>query len=178
MQTRTLLRSLAMDLVGGFFLTYGWLLGFRADLFLRFHDTFVDCSKWNRKAEWRKHVREREYKALGLFFAGRPLCAGLPRGHRRSPASAREQARFTLWTTPAEQRGEGDEQDALQRDQPIVPTKQRVELRARREPKARNSTAASSAATAPSATTPPTIHRRQESDTERAKACPVHRRGL
>jgi hypothetical protein len=45
------------------------------DLFLRFHDTFVDRSKWSKNADWRKNVGTVDYKvlaavyvAVGLFF--------------------------------------------------------------------------------------------------------------
>jgi hypothetical protein len=54
--------------VGSLFVVYGTLLAWRPDLFLRFHDTFVDRSKWNRIAAWRKNVHKIEYKVLGIGF--------------------------------------------------------------------------------------------------------------
>jgi hypothetical protein len=68
MPIRLILGSPAVFLMGSLFVIYGGLLAFRPDRFLRFHDTFIDRSEWNRSADWRKHVREREYKALGLVF--------------------------------------------------------------------------------------------------------------
>ena len=65
---RPILLALGALLLGTVFVTYGALLAFRPDRFLRFHDTFIDRSKWNRTAEWRKHVADVEYKALGIAF--------------------------------------------------------------------------------------------------------------
>jgi hypothetical protein len=54
----------------GLFLTvYGGLLGSRRDLFLRFHDTFVARSEWNRNARWRRNVGNRDYALLGILFS-------------------------------------------------------------------------------------------------------------
>jgi len=68
MPIRLILGSLAVFLMGSLLVTYGGLLAFRPDRFLRFHDTFIDRSKWNPSADWRNHIGEREYKALGLLF--------------------------------------------------------------------------------------------------------------
>lgn len=65
---RPILLVLGALLLGTLFVTYGALLAFRPDRFLSFHDTFIDRSKWNRSAEWRKHVADGEYKVLGIVF--------------------------------------------------------------------------------------------------------------
>jgi hypothetical protein len=65
---RPTLLSLGALLVGTLVVTYGALLAFRPDRFLKFHDTFIDRSKGNRSAEWRKHVADVEYKVLGSVF--------------------------------------------------------------------------------------------------------------
>jgi hypothetical protein len=43
-------------------------LAWRPDLFLKFHDTFIDRSQWNRNAAWRKNGSSVEYKLLGIGF--------------------------------------------------------------------------------------------------------------
>jgi hypothetical protein len=53
---------------GVFLIVYGSLAAWRGDLFLRFHDTFVDRSTWNRNAGWRKHVNDTEFKSMGIVF--------------------------------------------------------------------------------------------------------------
>jgi len=55
-------------LIGIFLIVYGSLAACRGDLFLRFHDTFVDRSTWNRNAGWRKHVNDTEFKSMGMLF--------------------------------------------------------------------------------------------------------------
>jgi hypothetical protein len=65
---RPILLALGALLLGTLLVTYGALLALRPDRFLRFHDTFIDRSKWNRSAEWRKHVADVEYKVLGIAF--------------------------------------------------------------------------------------------------------------
>jgi len=53
---------------GIFFATYGFLLAFRPQSFLKFHNTFVDRSRWSHWDEWQNHVHEGEYKVVGLVF--------------------------------------------------------------------------------------------------------------
>ena len=53
---------------GVFLIVYGSLAAWRSDLFLQFHDTFVDRSTWNRNAGWRKRVNDTEFKAVGILF--------------------------------------------------------------------------------------------------------------
>lgn len=53
---RLIFLLLAAILLGGSFVIYGTLLAWKPDAFLRFHDTFVDRSKWNRNAAWRKNL--------------------------------------------------------------------------------------------------------------------------
>lgn len=65
---RLILLSLAWIVTGGLFAVYGALLVWKPDAFLRFHDTFIDRSTLNRTAAWRKNIRNRDYKALGLLF--------------------------------------------------------------------------------------------------------------
>jgi hypothetical protein len=65
---RSILLLLAAILMGGFFVVYGTLLASRPDAFLKFHDTFVDRSKWNRNAAWRKNIYNGDYKILGIAF--------------------------------------------------------------------------------------------------------------
>jgi hypothetical protein len=59
---------LAAMLMGCFVVVYGALLASKPDAFLKFHDTFVDRSKWNRNAEWRKNVYNADYKSFGLVL--------------------------------------------------------------------------------------------------------------
>jgi len=54
--------------VGIFLVVYGTLLAYKPSLFLRFHDSFVDRSKWNRNAEWRKNLDSLESKLVGASF--------------------------------------------------------------------------------------------------------------
>jgi hypothetical protein len=65
---RLILLSFAAILMGSFLVVYGALLASRPDVFLRFHDTFVDRSKWNRNAAWRRNVYNGDYKVLGVAF--------------------------------------------------------------------------------------------------------------
>ena len=60
--------SLAIAFGGIFFATYGFLLAFRPQSFLKFHNTFVDRSRWSHWDEWQNHVHEGEYKVVGLVF--------------------------------------------------------------------------------------------------------------
>ena len=70
MSARGFLLSLACILFAGLLMTWGWLLAFRKDTALWFHDTFIDRSAPGRKAEWREHVHELQYTVLGLIFFG------------------------------------------------------------------------------------------------------------
>jgi len=54
--------------MGGAMAIYGTLLTYKPDAFLRFHETFVDRSKQNKNAAWRKNVYNSEYKILGMGF--------------------------------------------------------------------------------------------------------------
>ncbi len=65
---RLIVLSVTTLLVGGLFVVYGMLLAWRPDLFLKFHDTFVDRGRWNRNAAWRKDVYDFNYKVLGVAF--------------------------------------------------------------------------------------------------------------
>jgi hypothetical protein len=65
---RSILLLSAAILMGGLFVAYGTLLASKPDAFLRFHDTFVDRSKSNRNAAWRKNVYNRDYRILGIAF--------------------------------------------------------------------------------------------------------------
>jgi hypothetical protein len=66
---RLIVLPLSAACVGGFFLLYGTLLAWRPDLFLKFHDTFVDRSCGNKSAEWRNRIYGRDYTFLGVTFA-------------------------------------------------------------------------------------------------------------
>lgn len=68
MQLRSTLLGLVALLLGSLLVIYGALLAFRPGPFLRFHDTFIDRSKWNRGAAWRQQVDRMEYKVLGIAF--------------------------------------------------------------------------------------------------------------
>jgi hypothetical protein len=65
---RTVLLAVLALLFGLFTTVYGGLLASRPDLFLRFHDTFVARSDWNRNARWRRNVASRDYRLLGVLF--------------------------------------------------------------------------------------------------------------
>jgi multisubunit Na+/H+ antiporter MnhG subunit len=65
---RPVLLPLLAGLMGVFLIVYGSLAVWRSDLFLRFHDTFVDRSTWNRNAEWRNHVNDADFKIVGILF--------------------------------------------------------------------------------------------------------------
>jgi len=52
---------------GALLVLYGTLLAWKPDLFLKFHDTFVDRGR-NRNASWRKNVYNPDYKLLGVAF--------------------------------------------------------------------------------------------------------------
>jgi multisubunit Na+/H+ antiporter MnhG subunit len=65
---RLIVLSVATLLMGSLFVVYGALLAWRPDLFLKFHDTFVDRSRWNTNAAWRKDVYNLNYKVLGVAF--------------------------------------------------------------------------------------------------------------
>jgi hypothetical protein len=65
---RLFVLSVTTLFVGSLFVVYGVLLAWRPDLFLKFHDTFIDRGRWNRNAAWRKNVSNPEYKLLGGAF--------------------------------------------------------------------------------------------------------------
>lgn len=65
---RLIIISVTGFFVGSLFVVYGGLLAWRPDLFLKFHDTFIDRGQWNRNAAWRKNVSSVEYKLLGIAF--------------------------------------------------------------------------------------------------------------
>lgn len=52
---RLIVLSVTTLLMGSLFVVYGTLLAWRPDLFLKFHDTFVDRGR-NRNAAWRKDL--------------------------------------------------------------------------------------------------------------------------
>jgi hypothetical protein len=60
-----MLITLAM---AGLFVLYGVLLAWNPRLFLRFHDTFVDRSRWNRNAPWRKDLDSLGAKIAAASF--------------------------------------------------------------------------------------------------------------
>jgi hypothetical protein len=65
---RSILLPLAVILTRSFLVLYGALLASNPAAFLRFHDTFVDRSKLNRSAAWRRNVYNRDYRILGIVF--------------------------------------------------------------------------------------------------------------
>lgn len=65
---RLILLALVTLFVGGLFVVYGTLLVWRPDLFLKFHDTFIDRGASNKKAAWRNSVSSREFKFLGIVL--------------------------------------------------------------------------------------------------------------
>jgi hypothetical protein len=67
---RTTILSIATVILGSFLTLYGTLLAWNPDLFLKFHDTFVDRSKWNKNAEWRKSINTVEWKVAAAGFVG------------------------------------------------------------------------------------------------------------
>jgi hypothetical protein len=69
---RVLLLSLVV-LWSAFVIAYGTLLSWRPDLFLRFHDFFLDRTSWGKIAPWRKNVYNRDYTVLGGIY----VAAGL-----------------------------------------------------------------------------------------------------
>jgi len=72
---KLILGSLAVTFMGCFFVTYGFLLAFRPKSFLKFHNTYVDRSRWSHWDEWQHHVHEPEYKVVGLIFCGAGIFA-------------------------------------------------------------------------------------------------------
>lgn len=55
-------------LVGALFVLYGGLLAWRPDLFLKFHDTFIDRGRWNRNADWRRGLDSLGAKIAAATF--------------------------------------------------------------------------------------------------------------
>lgn len=68
MDPQSILLPVAALVLGILFGIYGALLTWRPDLFLRFHDCFVDRSPWSRNAAWRKEIYTLEYKLVGIVF--------------------------------------------------------------------------------------------------------------
>lgn len=65
---RLIVLSVTTLLMGSLFVVYGSLLAWRPDLFLKFHDTFIDRGRWNRTAAWRENVYNLNYRLLGVAF--------------------------------------------------------------------------------------------------------------
>lgn len=65
---RLIVLSMLTLLMGTFLIIYGTLLAWRPELFLRFHDSFVDRGRWNKSTAWRKNVHNLNYKLLGVAF--------------------------------------------------------------------------------------------------------------
>jgi hypothetical protein len=65
---RLIVLSVATLLVGAFFVLYGGLLAWSPDLFLKFHERFVDRGQWNRNAAWRRNLDRLEAKTAGAAF--------------------------------------------------------------------------------------------------------------
>jgi hypothetical protein len=57
-----ILFALFVTIYGAFF---AWASPDRA---LKFHDTFVDRSKWTKNAEWRQEVGTAGYRRMGIAF--------------------------------------------------------------------------------------------------------------
>ena len=66
---REILLPSASALLGVCLGIYGALLAWRQDLFLRFHDTFVNRSSVNRHASWRHDIHRPQYRTVGILFA-------------------------------------------------------------------------------------------------------------
>lgn len=47
---------------------YGALLTFRADLFIWFHNTFVDRDPSPQNVSWKKQIHQIEYKVFGIVL--------------------------------------------------------------------------------------------------------------
>jgi len=67
-ELKEILLSLVVALAGCFTATYGFLMTFRPKSFLKFHNTYVDRSRWSHWDRWQHHVHEPEYKVVGLIF--------------------------------------------------------------------------------------------------------------
>jgi len=72
---RLIVLSVTTLLMGSLFVIYGTLLAWRPDLFLRFHDTFIDRGRWNSNAVWRTSldgpgakVAAASFVIFGLFI--------------------------------------------------------------------------------------------------------------
>jgi hypothetical protein len=64
---KTLIVALGM-VFASLFAVNGGLLTFRPDLFLKFYDRQNPGDYWGKSADWRKNVRNTEYKVLGVVF--------------------------------------------------------------------------------------------------------------
>ena len=65
---RLILLSVTSFFFGVLLVVYGTLLAWRPDLFLKFHDTFIDRSRWNRNADWRKDLESPGAKMVAAGF--------------------------------------------------------------------------------------------------------------
>jgi hypothetical protein len=65
---RLIALSILTFLTATLFTIYGTLLAWRPDLFLRFHDSFVDRGRWNRSAAWRKSLGGLDAKVVAASF--------------------------------------------------------------------------------------------------------------
>jgi hypothetical protein len=64
---RLIVLSVTSLVLGTLFVVYGTLLAWRPDLFLKFHDTFVDRGR-NRNAAWRKDLESAGAKIAAASF--------------------------------------------------------------------------------------------------------------
>ena len=53
---RLILLSVTSFFIGILLVVYGTLLAWSPELFLKFHDAFIDRGRWNRNAAWRKNL--------------------------------------------------------------------------------------------------------------------------
>ena len=47
---------------------YGALLAWKPEQLLKFHDTFIDRTKWGKNATWRNEVDKPGAKLVGIVF--------------------------------------------------------------------------------------------------------------
>ena len=64
---RTLVLTVGI-LVALFLTIYGALFVGISERALRFHDRFVDRSKWSKNAEWRRDVGDAAYRMMGIVI--------------------------------------------------------------------------------------------------------------
>ena len=65
---RLILLSVTSFFIGILLVVYGTLLAWRPDLFLKFHDTFIDRGRWNRNAAWRQNLESLGAKMAAAGF--------------------------------------------------------------------------------------------------------------